>query len=485
MSSIRALPSLGILLLCVGISLAAASEAAYAAPQDGLVPLPPPRETPQPPKYGTLSFEEDWSPFVCVPTCDRPDWTDRIKAIRLDRSGSTWVSFGGQVRFRLEGWENFAFGAVPDESWLLTRVRAYGDLHVGRFRFYVEGIFADQATRTAGPRPIDENHGDFLNLFGEFETDLGQCHQTGLRVGRQELLFGKQRLISPLDWANTRRTFDGARAWVRNAKKWRLDAFWTRPVTVDKVEIDEWNEDVQFAGLYYTNKCNTCLEWDAYFLYLQRDRATYLGVTGEEDRFTVGLRGNGPIGGSRFDWDAEAAYQFGEFGAQTISAAMATVELGYEPWQCWKPRFSLGFDWATGDSDGPGGDLGTFNQLFPLGHAYLGYADFIGRQNNMAARVRAEVKPTDAFTAQLTYFEFWRAETTDAVYNAGGGVLRAPMGNTESHVMGELDLLLKYQIDRHWQLLGGWSHVIPGAFIEQTGPGRDVDFFYAQLQVTF
>jgi hypothetical protein len=30
-----------------------------------------------------------------------------------------------------------------------------------------------------------------------------------VRVGRQELLYGSQRLISTLDWANTRRTFQG------------------------------------------------------------------------------------------------------------------------------------------------------------------------------------------------------------------------------------------------------------------------------------
>ena len=30
-----------------------------------------------------------------------------------------------------------------------------------------------------------------------------------LRPGRQMLLFGKQRLVSPLDWSNTMRAWDG------------------------------------------------------------------------------------------------------------------------------------------------------------------------------------------------------------------------------------------------------------------------------------
>src|SRR5688572_32460769 len=44
-----------------------------------------------------------------------------------------------------------------------------------------------------------------LNLFADaLISDYGSGEWWG-RVGRQELLYGEQRLISPLDWANTRR----------------------------------------------------------------------------------------------------------------------------------------------------------------------------------------------------------------------------------------------------------------------------------------
>ena len=48
-----------------------------------------------------------------------------------------------------------------------------------------------------------------------------------------------------------------------------------------------------------------------------------------------------------------------------------------------------------GDSDPLDGTAGTFNQLFPLAHKYLGHADVLARQNLMAGFLEASVQPTD------------------------------------------------------------------------------------------
>lgn len=49
----------------------------------------------------------------------------------------------------------------------------------------------------------------------------------------------------------------------------------------------------------------------------------------------------------------------------------------------------------------------------------------------------------------------------------------------------ELDLFVKYALDRHSSFLAGYSHFFPGGFIGGTGPDRDVDFVYTQYQFTF
>ena len=71
-----------------------------------------------------------------------------------------------------------------DTDFLLTRLRLYTNWQMNDYvRFYMEGIYAD-ASGSADyiPRIIDENFGDFLNLF--FDVQLTE--NTSLRIGRQE-----------------------------------------------------------------------------------------------------------------------------------------------------------------------------------------------------------------------------------------------------------------------------------------------------------
>jgi hypothetical protein len=94
-------------------------------------------------------------------------------------------------------------------------------------RFYAEGIYADSEHESFAARGIDENYGDLLNLF----VDLKFTDRLTARVGRQELLFGAQRTVSPLDWANTRRTFEGVRL-LYSTNEWSIDGFYTQFVPV-------------------------------------------------------------------------------------------------------------------------------------------------------------------------------------------------------------------------------------------------------------
>lgn len=448
-----------------------------------------PEAPPCPPKaYGAQRFDENWRPCLCLDPCGLPDWTDRLKVVGLTCDKALWASVGGQARVRLERWENQGFSSAPeaDDDWGLLRVRAHADVHLGRHaRVYAEGIWAYQKERDLGPRPIDLNQGDLLNLFAEVASPVGALDGLGVRVGRQELLFGKQRLISPLDWANTRRTFQGVRAWAVEGPH-RVDAFWTRPVAIEEGTLDdEWNEDQALFGAYYQNTTWTCLTWDAYLIGLWRERATYGGVTEDERRITLGARIDGKISGTRLDYEAEGGVQFGSFGDGDVRAGFASLVLGWSP--CWgraKPRLALGLDWASGDDEAGDEDVGTFNQLFPLGHAYHGYADLVGRQNLLAAYLHASVEPVKSLQLKAWLHGFWRADEADALYHAGGGVQRAPAGSTETFVGTELDLTLEYALGRHWAALLGWSRFFPGDFVDETGAHRTVDFPYLQVAWT-
>jgi hypothetical protein len=412
------------------------------------------------------------------------DWTSSLKNIPMGGSTNVNVSFGGKVRLRWEHWENFSFAPKNDDDFLLARLFLYGDLKLGQSaRLFVEGISAQSSDRDlpGGERTIDV---DSLDLHQAF-VDLTAGAFT-LRPGRQELLYGKQRLISPLDWANTRRTFDGGKIMYKEGA-WQVDAFGTRPVIVKKYDENSSYSDQEFYGVYATHKISGQLNYDVYALGLDKEGVRFGAVTNgaDESRYTIGTRVWGMCPKSALDYDVEAAWQFGDYADQDIAAWMLAIEAGYTWDTSWKPRAWLGFDYASGDDDPSDGDLGTFNQLFPLGHAFLGYIDTVGRQNIVDYSGGLSVKPRSNLTLKLDGHVFQRVEKEDALYNAGGAVVRAGDTGSSRDVGQEVDLLARYELDRHTSVLLGYSRFFAGNFIKQSGPSEDTDFVYGSIEYIF
>lgn len=417
--------------------------------------------------------------------------TDPFDAIKnIPVTDDVTVSFGGQVRLRYESWNNFGLrqGAGRDDDFLLTRLRAHADVKVGEdLRFFIEGksAFSTDNDPPVGNRALEVDELALQNAYVEWTLPITPLDgEVTVRPGRQELLFGKQRLVSPLDWANSRRTFDGVSVDFKRGDD-KVTGFWTRAVVVDKYDFNDATSAADFFGIYYAGQTECPITGipfglDAYWLGLDRENVS---MTDDEHRHTFGARLHGKVPDCGADFDIEGAYQTGSVGNADISAWMFAAEVGYQVPGCpMSPRVHLGFDYASGD-DG-GGDVETFNQLFPLGHAFLGWADLIGRQNVIALNPGVTIKPTSKLTVKANGHFFWRADESDAVYNAGGAVLFAAAPGSRD-VGAEFDLLVQYQIDPRASVAVGYSHFWAGDFVEDSGGADDLDFAYGIFQYTF
>ena len=497
------------LALAAGAALGQPPATQPAAPSEEAATLEaPPPVMPKPgtgggppPPYTPMRWNEDYS-YLKDPS-KRTDFFDPVKYVPLNEEGDWWASFGGQARYRYEFFDDFNFDAPNQQDrdgFHMLRLLYYADLHFGpNVRAFVHVIDAWADGREPGERPgLDENDFDLHQGFVDvkFPLPMGDGGSVTLRGGRQNLLYGAQRLISPLDWTNTRRTFDGAKASVafpggRNT----LDLFAVHPVVVDEGPLDSFTDDQMFYGAYNTLSLPDLIEGggaklDAYLLYLDKFSATFAQGAGDEERWTVG--GRLSANPKPWDFDVEAAFQFGEFGEGDIFAYMLAAEGGYTFADVsLTPRLYLGFDLASGDDDPDDDDLETFNQLFPLGHAFFGYIDVIGRQNIIDLHPGVELtllqnaRYVKKMTLRADYHLFWRESGDDAIYGVGGQIIRADNDSGERSVGSELDLLLNWQIDRHLSAYFGYSHFFPGEFIDDTGPSKDIDFVYAAVQFTF
>ncbi|PYQ04151.1 MAG: hypothetical protein DMF83_19105 [Acidobacteria bacterium] len=453
-----------------------------------------PSNEPKRPAYQIGSagrFNEDWSVLRGVDLDTTDDFWDRLKFIPLTSDQNVWLTIGGQARERGEYFRQYLFGnSEPKQSdgYLLSRYRLSADLHLTRyFRMFAEGRSAFALDRDlAGGRTtsyVDEV--DLMNGFADVMIPLGQQASVTLRGGRQELIFGSQRLVGPGDFTQVPRAFEGGAA-IGQIAGWTITPFWAQPVVVDKYRFNQSTSDQELFGVFGTGPLHVvAVNLDLYWLDANNKTATFNGTVGREHRHTLGGRVWGKIGATGLDFEVEGAAQFGTVGRGDVAASMFTTVLGYTlPVPRLSPRVYLEFDYASGD-DRPGGNVGTFNPLYPNGHSYLGYIDYIGRQNLISPNAGVSVSPIRDLTLSLQQYFFWRASDHDAIYNKSGGVLRPATGTTARYVGAETDVLATYNLTHHIQGYAGYSHFSTGEFIEKTGKDKDSDFYYLAIQYTF
>ena len=430
-----------------------------------------------------LRQNENWSGLKGRDRTSTGDFFDPIKFVPLSKSGKLWASFGGSARLRFESWENFGFGPTNDDEFLLSRLRLHGDFHFGKgLRLFVEGkgAFSTERDLPGGQRTLDNDELDLQQAFADLTLPLGDKSSLTTRAGRQILLFGNQRLVSPLPWGNALRAWDGVSTRL-SLPGWVVTGFWTQFVPVRKYRFNKSDAQTAFYGVYTAGAFpDTGLGLDLYWLRLDRDDA-------RERRNTAGGRLSGKILGTGFDFDLEGAYQFGDLGSVEIEAFMVAAQAGYTFVEFrGRPRIWIGFDYASGGTSSSG-DVQTFDPLFPLGHAYLGFIDVVGRQNIIDLSAGVSVKLAQRLLLGVSSHFFWRADTKDALYNAGGGVVRAGSLANDRYVGAEIDTTAKFRLDRHTALLFGYSHFFTGDFVDNANPAanNDVDFLYFSVQYLF
>lgn len=444
-----------------------------------------------------------YAPFALLPTSafdidfrylEKPDhekdFFDPLKRIHLN---DDWLlSFGGQFWYRYMHETDMNFGAPDaDNKFHLFRTRFHADLwYQDRFRLFAEFLDARTSGLDLPARPIEQNHTDMLNLFADIKLGQFLDGPAYMRVGRQELIYGSQRLISTLDWANTRRTFQGIKTFWRTPT-FDVDAFFVRPMITERNEFDNWNKDQNFFGLWGTYKPMKGQLLDLYILSLidnrpvsQTNIQTGNILQGDSVLQTVGGRIAGDY--NRFLYEIEGMYQFGRRSHLDISAFAAATGVGYHLPLPMNPQFWLRYDFASGDSNPQDNRTNTFNHLFPFGHYYLGFMDLVGRQNmhDFNAQVTLHPQPWITFIAQ--YHRFYLANKRDFLYNAAGiGTLRDITGQSGSHIGDEIDFRVNFHVSRHQDVLVGYSKLFTGTFIENQRPGVSPDFFYAQYTFRF
>jgi len=407
--------------------------------------------------------------YLCDPCYS--DWHlgDNLK--RLAIGDLITLDVGGQYRLRSHNERNMrGLGLTGrDDNFLLHRTRLYMNTEIGsRVRVYGEMLDAVSNHEFWAPRPIEENRAELQNLFMDVAAIDNYNGTLTARFGRQELVYGNERVISPLDWANTRRTFEGIKL-LWEGQDWDVDGFWVRPLRRNTVQLDPPNLDREMYGIYSTYKGLPCDELQLYWLALDFHDAGFL-----YDTFGARLTGDrGP-----WMYEFEGALQLGRnTDGSSHSAGAFTLGLGRKFENVlWTPTMWLYYDWASGDDTVGNG----YHHYQPLAHKYLGFMDLFGRRNIEDINVLLTMQPHEKLKLLFWYHYFQLQNTNDVPYS----VTMTPFAAGTGDDLGqELDIVATVPFTPRMSVLFGYSHFYTGDFY---APGTgDADFFYTQFHVNF
>ncbi len=479
--------------------------------------------------------------------------------LRKDNPYMNAWDIGGQVRSRYEVREN-ALVAPPfhdfrrvmpaggvlngqgnDNSFLANKLlvrAAYTDkwwnaLIVGRS----SSVTGD--TRGAAPNILAGASPD-----SDGPVDLHQANVTignhkefplSLKVGRQELSYGDERLVGAFAWNNIGRVFDGAKLRWQNSL-FAAEAFASRLVVPIDNRFNLPSDYESFSGVHVTTKKIPKHNAEFYFFSRNMDRDNPrqfdLGPARNQspapfnfsgrDVYTLGTRWKsnpGEVG--NWDYSAEYNFQFGNYindrpdagpangavGARRLEhQAMAfTANLGYTFADVFaKPRLAVEYAYASGDSNPADGKHGTFDNLYPTNHKFYGYGDYVAWQNLHNLRLSLSAKPTPRWSVAVEGHFFWLADTSDVYYNVAG-IPRAGNPGTGavpavgsgyrgaagfSNALGaELNVVSGYALNKATSIEAGYSHYFVGRYQQQSfqniGGARDADWFYLQAILSF
>lgn len=432
--------------------------------------------------FKSLRYDEDYSK---IENDSDSTFLDRIKYIPLTKDENLKLSLGGELRSQYQYFNNENWGDVPNDSdgFLLNRALFHLDTKYKKsFRLFAQ-IQSSTAISRIDPSPVDKNELDIHQLFMDFNFQLNENDFT-FRVGRQEFMYGSQRLVAVREGPNSRQAFDAVKM-IWKHKNLKSDVFYSQFVKNTFGNFnDRLNPNTIFYGVYNViNKIPLIQNIDLYYLGLDKKTASFNSISGEEKRHSIGTR----IWSKNKNWnyDFETVYQFGSIENQSIQAWTASLYTNYQFNQLkFKPKLGLKTELISGDKSTDDNKLQTFNPLFPRG-AYFGLAAILGPSNLYDIHPSIELAINDRMSFAADYDFFWRFSKSDGIYQPNTTLIYSSANSTQRYIGSQLGASIDYDIQKWFALKIEATWFNAGSYLKEVSAGKDILFTAATLAYYF
>lgn len=428
-------------------------------------------------------YDDDMSTYVAG--APRTGLYDQLKYIPLGADPDVYLSFGGDLRERVEvnGNPLLGFRLRGINAYDLHRLLLFADLRHDDLRAFVQIGSETEVDRAPGPLPPDIDRGDLAQGFLNYAVAAGPGTLT-LRGGRFEMAYDEGALIGLRDGPNVRQVWDGFQAFY-TVPEGRLDAFLVKPVNVTPGFFDDRDlrgQTLWGVHLSVAPAVAAPVRITAFYYGNTMPHVQFFPRPGKEETHTAGLRLL--LSRGAFDGSVGGIGQVGTFERQAVLAWAAHADAGWTARGLWTPRLGLRADVLSGGGDGHG-TVHTFNALYP-NYAYSTEATIEAPANLMQVGATLGLHPTPSVTVTFTYTleGLWRYSTRDAFYAAPTVALVPPDGTQRRFSGVEQQLEASWQANKILGVTAAYVHFAPAAFL-RAAHARPDDFGMAEIAARF
>jgi len=394
------------------------------------------------------------------------------------QAGAAEWKVSADLRERYQYFDNLDFDSTVDNnSWEVDSrlyVKAKADFDNG-LSVYLQPQAVHILNHSKANGTQNLTQADLLQAYVQYDIS-----NFGVRVGRQQLVYGDQRLLGHLGWKDVARTFDGVKLFYKDDAL-KLDLFAVHPSDIGAMtpstavpqgkSLVTW-EDRRLMGAYATYTVAPKTGIDAYVINWYHGKGAAVGAGRNIN--TYGGRGFGKWGG--LDATAEAVFQTGDWKTGTSQSASAyAVKAGYS-FDTWKTRVGVEYDYSPGDATPTAGDHKDFVFPFHTNHAHYGEMDRFSWANMKDIRLSLKTSPVKGLTfiSNVHFLSLDKATGNWLNVVGTGNLFPGNAAYTSTDAGTELDFKLVYKVAamKGLTLVGNYSIFNPGAAVAERNGGK-------------
>jgi hypothetical protein len=433
------------------------------------------------------------------------------KAADMDM-GSTKVTIGGQLRERLEWYANEVGTGTGREvgGTYRARLKIKAELSDG-----VTAVFVPQAVGVWGENMqginLDTNGNEVFDIHEAYmllANPFG-INNTIVKIGRQEVNLGNQRLVGAVGWSQAGRSLDGILVGYV-AGDYGLAGFFYGKLNDEATGTGPWlsqgdkDKDIDLYVATWQGKFKPFGIGGTYEItdIYVNPTTSALGVDANINTLYGRVTPVFNTDFAKVKVNLEAATQSGDAGPVDFSGYFFSVGAGADFTNVnWAPSVFVGYDYYSGDSDDQG-DIDSFWSVLPTAHKWLGHADaiwvktasglalykFNGAITDRSPGVKdlylkLSAKPLEKVALGLDLHYFKTAEDYDV---DAGYVKTATTTKTSNDLGWEADFAVNYKYSKNLCLSLGWDHFDPDSDAKNIfGGDKAEDHIWAQADLKF